>query len=95
MPIELVDPTVSPIPYDYGIADRDAGSGALVIGLVSNGKPNAEELLTGVAEHIGPMLGRDVQAQVVTKPHASRVMPPEQVDLIARKCNFAIIGVGD
>ena len=23
MPIELVDPTVSPIPYDYGIADRD------------------------------------------------------------------------
>ena len=40
-------------------------------------------------------LGATVEREIVKKPHASRVMPPDLVDLIARRCHFALVGVGD
>ena len=39
MPITLIDPTVSPVPYQYSIARRKPFAPAPVIGLVGNGKP--------------------------------------------------------
>ncbi|MBT5872106.1 MAG: hypothetical protein HOH43_01705 [Candidatus Latescibacteria bacterium] len=95
MPINLVDPTVSPVPYLYKVATRVRPGPTPVLGLVSNGKPNAESVLTGVASRIGELFGVSMTHELVTKPHASRVMPSEQVDLIVERCNFAIVGVGD
>lgn len=95
MPIELIDPVVSPAPYSYTIARRRSIVDAPVIGLVGNGKPNAEEVLRGVADHLEHQLGITPEWITVAKPHASRVMPPDMVNLIARRCHFALVGVGD
>lgn len=95
MPINLVDPTVSPVPYLYKVAKRTDPGPSPVIGLVSNDKPNADQVLTGVALRIEKIFGVSMKRELVIKPHASRVMPSEQVDLIVERCNFAIVGVGD
>ena len=95
MPVTLVDPTTSPLPYRYSIAHRQPITSAPVIGLVGNGKPNAEAVLCGVADRLEKRFGITAVREIVKKPHASRVMPPDLVDLIARRCHFALVGVGD
>ena len=95
MSIKLIDPTVSPVPYRYTIANRPANLDHPVVGLIDNGKPNADKVLSGVADRLAQTLDLTLERVEVRKPHASRVLPADQVDLIARRCHFALVGVGD
>ncbi|MEE2707988.1 MAG: hypothetical protein VYA69_00115 [Gemmatimonadota bacterium] len=95
MPVTLVDPATSPVPYRHSIACRQPITSAPVIGIVVNGKTNAEAVLCGVADRLEKRFGITVEREIVVKPHASRVMPTELIDLIARRCHFALVGVGD
>ncbi len=95
MPVTLVDPATSPVPYRHSIAHRQPITSAPVIGIVGNGKTNAEVLLCGVADRLEKRFGITAEREIVKKPHASRVMPTELVDLIVRRCHFALVGVGD
>ena len=95
MPIQLIDPTVAPEPDDYSLASRLPIEADSVVGLVINGKPNADAVLTGVADRLEARFGFALERVAATKPNASRVLGPDLVDLIASRCNFALVGVGD
>ena len=95
MPITLVDPTTSATAADLRPARRPLGPGHTVAALVGNGKPNSDVILRGVFEQLSKRLNHPVEALEFTKESASRVLSDEVTDLIARRCHFALVGVGD
>lgn len=95
MPITLVDPTASAGAADLRLAGRPIGSRHTVAALVSNGKPNSDVILRGVFEQLSKRLDHPVEALEYIKESASRVLSDEMTDLIVRRCNFALVGVGD
>lgn len=95
MSITLVDPTASASATDLRPARRPLGPGHTVAALVSNGKPNSDVILRGVFEQLCNRLDHPVEALEFTKESASRVLSDEMTGLIARRCHFALVGVGD
>ncbi|MCY3772062.1 MAG: hypothetical protein OXG98_08585 [Gemmatimonadetes bacterium] len=95
MPVTLVDPTASAGPAALRHARRPLGSLHTVAALVGNGKPNSDVILRGVFEGFRKRLAHPVEAVEYTKESASRVLSPDMTDLIVRRCNFALVGVGD
>ena len=95
MPVTLVDPTASAVAAALRLATRPVGPQHTVAALVGNGKPNSDVILRGVFEQLSKRLGHPVEAHVYTKESASRVLSDEMTDLIVRRCNFALVGVGD
>ncbi len=95
MPVTLVDPTASAERTGLRHALRPLGSSDSVAALVDNGKPNAAAILRGVFEGLRQRLPHAVEAVEYTKVSASRVLSPDLTDLIARRCQFALVGVGD
>ena len=95
MPVTLVDPTASAAETALRPARRPLGPGHTVAALVGNGKPNSDVILRGVFEQLGKRLDHPVEALAFTKESASRVLPDEMTGLIARRCHFALVGVGD
>lgn len=95
MPITLVDPTASAVAAALRLATRPVGPQHTVAALVGNGKPNSDVILRGVFEQLSKRLNHSVDAIEYTKESASRVLSDEMTDLIVRRCNFALVGVGD
>lgn len=95
MPITLVDPTASAAEAVLRPARRPLDPGYTVAALVGNGKPNSEVILRGVFEQLSKRLDHSVEALEYTKASASRVLSDEMTSLIARRCHFALVGVGD
>ncbi len=95
MSITLVDPTASASTTDLRLARRPLGPGHTVAALVGNGKPNSDVILRGVFEQLCNRLDHPVEALEFTKESASRVLSVEMTGLIARRCHFALVGVGD
>ena len=95
MPITLVDPTASATDAELRPASRPLGTGHTVAALVGNGKPNSDVILRGVFEQLSKRLNHPVEAVEYTKESASRVLSEEMTGLIARRCHFALVGVGD
>ncbi len=59
--------------------------------LLSNAKPNASALLTGVAARFGQLQA----APLFTKPGASRPASPELLDRIAKEFDAVLVAIGD
>ena len=95
MPVTLVDPTASAVAAALRLATRPVGPQHTVAALVGNGKPNSDVILRGVFERLSKRLDHPVEAHEYTKESASRVLSDEMTDLIVRRCNFALVGVGD
>ena len=95
MPISLVDPTASAAEAVLRPARRPLGPGHTVAALVGNGKPNSDVILHGVFVQLSKRLDHPVEALEFTKESASRVLSDEMTGLIARRCHFALVGVGD
>ncbi|MCY3712992.1 MAG: hypothetical protein OXH02_06850 [Gemmatimonadetes bacterium] len=95
MPITLVDPTTSAAETVLRPARRPVGPGHTVAALVGNGKPNSDVILRGVFGELSKRLEHPVEALEFTKESASRVLSEEMTNLIARRCHFALVGVGD
>lgn len=66
-----------------------------VIGLISNGKPLAKELLDALAAEIGERLGRAVDVNRLAKPSAASVIAAEEADVMAVRAHVVISGLGD
>lgn len=66
-----------------------------VIGVISNGKPLAKELLDALAAEIGERLGRDVDVERLAKPSAASVIGAEEADVMAVRAHVVISGLGD
>ena len=64
------------------------------MGLLSNGKLNAAELL----EMVGEILGDQFELKSVmatSKPDSSRPAPEDTVAELAKESDFAVVAVGD
>ena len=88
----IVDPTQGRAPLDSeaaGAADSPRLEGRVC--LFSNSKPNAAELLAGVAAGVPELHG----APLLAKRHASLPAPVEVLDRIADKYDAALVALGD
>lgn len=77
------------------LAPRSEPPEPLVIGLVSNGKPLAAELLQALAEELRKRLRREVTTEMIRKPSAGSPVTAVQADGMAARAHFVITGVGD
>jgi hypothetical protein len=94
MPIKILDPTVLPDPAETGLAPRLPGLDGVVLGLLANGKVNADRLLDLVREGLASRYRvREVIARA--KPSASRVADPEVLRELAARCDAVVTAVGD
>jgi hypothetical protein len=94
MSMTLLSPTGSQDRVQRSMAPRLGDPTGLRIGLLSNGKLNAELLLQETArcfvEH-----HRCTVATLVSKPHASKPAEPEQLRQLAGHVDFMITANGD
>jgi len=92
--LQVLDPTVEPIPVDAVIASRPETLDGKVVGLLANGKHNAPELLEMVQEvladrfEFGAVISRN-------KGNASRPCPADILDEMAEQCDVVITASGD
>jgi hypothetical protein len=77
------------------LAPRSEPPESFVIGLISNGKPLAAELLQALAEELRKRLRREVTTQMICKPSAGSPVTAVQADGMAARAHFVITGVGD
>ncbi len=77
------------------LAPRTEPPEPLVIGLISNGKPLAAELLQALADELRKRLRRDVTTEIILKPSAGSPVTAVQADGMAARAHFVITGVGD
>ena len=77
------------------LAPRAEPPEPLVIGLISNGKPLAAELLQALAGELRKRLRRDVTTEMIRKPSAGSPVTAVQADGMAARAHFVITGVGD
>jgi hypothetical protein len=78
-----------PAEAPSAMADRQALDGARLV-LIDNGKPNARELLSLLAEEL-PV----ASVEVVTKPAAGHPLEDDEAAAIAERADLAITGLGD
>ena len=95
MTIELIDPTTSPLKRTLETAQRPPNLERPIVGLLGNSKPGSEDLLRRIASSLEEDFGPPLEVVFVSKPNASRTAPNDLVDLIAQRCHFALVGVGD
>ena len=92
--IEVLDPTVDPIPAEAVIARRPETLDGAVIGLLANGKRNSDELLEMIQEVLADRYEfKSVVAR--NKGNASRPCPAELLDELAEQCEVVITASGD
>ena len=94
MSLELLDPTGQTPETGYCAAPRLSSLDGLRIGLLSNGKVNADRLLRLTAERFV----EDHDCRVVcdtAKPNASRIAAPQVLRDLSHDVDFLITAVGD
>ena len=93
-PFRILDPTVEPDRTESAQAPRLSALDGKVLGLLANGKVNADRLLDLVREGLEARYRlRDVVT--VAKPSASRVAAPEMLEELARRCDAVVTAIGD
>jgi diacylglycerol kinase family enzyme len=95
MTIKILDPTVSAEESAGAVVAKRVGDlDGKVLGLLHNGKVNADRLLELVREQLDARYRlRDVV--MVRKPSASRVAEDAVLDQLARECDAVVTAVGD
>ena len=94
MALELLDPTGQTPQTGYAAAARLGALDGLRIGLLSNGKVNADRLLRLAAERFAERHGCRI-ARETAKPNASRVADPQLLRDLSHNVDFLITAVGD
>jgi hypothetical protein len=92
-PLRILDPTVGPDRAESALAPRVPELDDKVLGLLANGKVNAERLLDLVREGLAARY-RLREVITVTKPSASRVAAPEVLEQLGR-CDAVVTAIGD
>src|SRR3954452_22547078 len=94
--ITVLRPDVSAPPVaTVALAPRAPLPERPVIGVISNGKPLAKELLDALVAEIAGRLGRVVDVERLAKPSAAYVISAEEADVMAVRAHVVISGLGD
>jgi hypothetical protein len=92
--LRILDPTVGPDAVAAALAPRLATLDGMVLGLLANGKVNADHLLDRVREGLQARFRlRDVVTAV--KSTATRPAPPELLRQLAGRCHAVVTAIGD
>ena len=92
--LEVLDPTVEPIPVEAVIAARPDTLDGTVIGLLANGKRNSDELLEMIQEVLADRY--EFKAVIArNKGNASRPCPVDLLAELAGQCEVVITASGD
>ena len=94
MAFELLDPTGRTPQTGFAHAPRLRSLDGLRIGLLSNGKVNADRLLRMTAEHFVANHGCEIVCDTV-KRNASRIVDPQVLRDLSHDVDFLITAVGD
>jgi hypothetical protein len=92
-PLRILDPTVGPDRAESALAPRVPELDDKVLGLLANGKVNAERLLELVREGLEARY-RLREVITVTKPSATRVAAPEVLEQLGH-CDAVVTAIGD
>jgi hypothetical protein len=93
MPLTLCDPTAQPALETVTLAPRPGNLRGRRLGLIQNGKHNADKLLDGVFSLLEPELS---PAEVVRRSVPTTAPASEEfLDELAAECDLAILAVGD
>lgn len=91
---KLLDPTVKPLQGSASLAPRPLDLNGKVLGLLANGKRNADRLLDAVAALLQERY--QVKGVVrVNKGDPSRPAPEPIMDDLLKQCDVVITGIGD
>lgn len=92
--LQVLDPTVDPIPADAVVAPRPESLNGTVLGLLSNNKLNADQLLAMVHDVLAD---RYEFKEIVSKNkgNASRPCPEEILNELSERCDVVITASGD
>ena len=94
MTLELMDPGGSTTTEERSVAPRIRDLTGLRIGLLTNGKHNADLLLRETAS-LFELEHKCEVVHFVDKKNASRPATSEHLDELAEQCDFLITAVGD
>ena len=92
--ITVMDPRAQSLHAEAEMAPRPVKLEGKVLGLLSNSKHNATELL----EMVGDLLGEQFELKNVkasSKADASRPAPVNTVAELAKESDFAVVAIGD
>ena len=92
--LQVLDPTVQPIPASAVISPRPETLDGAVVGLLSNSKRNADVLLGMVHEVLADRF-EFKEVLVRDKGNASRPCPTDLLEEIAELCDLVITASGD
>ncbi len=90
----VLDPRSKPELVKTPIARRPNTLNNKILGVLDNGKPNAETILDLTAALIAKKY-KLAGVVKLRKLDATKGAPQEMLDEMAEKCNIAIVGVGD
>lgn len=91
---KLLDPTVEALPDNTLLAPRPDDLNGKVVGLLANGKRNADELLDAVLSLIQDTY--EIKEVIrLNKRDQSRPAPQHIMDELLEKCDFVITATGD
>ena len=85
----------SPAGRTRRVAERTPLPDRPTIGVISNGKPLAKELLDALVAELEQRLGRTCDVQRLAKPSAAYVISAEEADVMAVRAHVVISGLGD
>ena len=94
MTLKILNPTYEPAITAQGMAERPESLAGKRIGLLSNDKLNATELLDAIHEVLSDTfeLGTPVR---LNRGNASAPAPTEMLEGIAKEVDVALLGNGD
>ena len=92
--MRLIDPTNTNIDQSKTRAPKLADLTGLTIGLLSNGKANADHLIRMTAEKLIKRHGGSF-TKIIYKPHASEISPTELLTNLVPECDYLITAAGD
>ena len=94
MRLEVLDPTVEPIPVDAAMAPRPSTLDGTALGLLANGKRNADVLLGMLREVLADRYEFGAVMEW-NKGNASRLCPEDIIEDMAERCDVVITASGD
>ena len=90
----VLDPTVAPLPAHADMAPRPESLDGMRIGLLANGKRNADRLL----EQITALMAEHYQIKDVVarnKGNSSRPCPDDMLQELLEQCDLVVTATGD